>query len=117
MNNLIRKQNNQDRRSNRVRAVVSGSSERPRLAVHISNMHITAQIIDDTSSKTLAYSTTIGQKLTGTMTENAVWVGKDIAARAKKAKVTKVTFDRSFRKYHGRIKALADAARENGLEF
>jgi large subunit ribosomal protein L18 len=80
-------------------------------------MHIHAQIIDDTKSTTLAYVTTVGQKLDGNMTAKAQWVGKEIATNAKKAKIGKVVFDRGARKYHGRIKALADAARENGLEF
>jgi len=106
-----------ERRANRVRATVSGTSERPRLAVNISSLHITAQVIDDTAGKTLAYATTVGQKLTGNMTEKAAIVGTEIAKKAKKAKVTKVAFDRSSRKYHGRVKALADAARAEGLDF
>ncbi|MDB5161313.1 MAG: ribosomal protein [Candidatus Saccharibacteria bacterium] len=117
MSRLVKKKANELRRANRVRATVTGSSERPRLAVHVSNLHVTAQIIDDETGKTLAYATTVGQKLTGTMTEKAVWVGSDIAKKAKKAKVAKVVLDRSSRKYHGRIKALADSAREGGLEF
>ncbi|MBX4188662.1 50S ribosomal protein L18, partial [Candidatus Saccharibacteria bacterium] len=91
--------------------------ERPRLSVNISNLHITAQIIDDSQGKTLAYASTVGQSATGTKTDQAALVGKDLAVKAKKAKVTKVAFDRGSRKYHGRIKALADAARESGLEF
>ena len=117
MNNLKHKKMSAARRANRVRATVVGTTERPRLAVHISNLHITAQVIDDSKSATLAYASTVGKKLTGTMTEKAVAVGKEIATKAKKAKVAKVVLDRSSRKYHGRIKALADAARENGLEF
>ena len=105
------------RRATRVRATVSGTAERPRLAVKVSNLHITAQVIDDTNGKTLAYATTVGQKTTGSMTEKAAWVGSEIAKKAKKVKVNAVAFDRSSRKYHGRIKALADAAREQGLEF
>ena len=117
MNRLSLKQASAFRRANRVRKTVQGSAERPRLAVNVSNLHVTAQVIDDESGKTLAYATTVGQKLSGTMTEKSAAVGKDIATKAKKAKVTKVVFDRSSRKYHGRIKALADAAREAGLEF
>ncbi|HEU5004685.1 MAG TPA: 50S ribosomal protein L18 [Candidatus Saccharimonadales bacterium] len=117
MNNLKHKQMMSERRANRVRAKVSGTSERPRLAVSISNLHVTAQIIDDTTSKTLAYATTVGQKLTGTMTEKAAVIGEQIAKKAAKAKVSKVVLDRSSRKYHGRVKALADAARKSGLEF
>jgi large subunit ribosomal protein L18 len=117
MSRLLSKKNNAERRANRVRATITGTTERPRLAVHISNMHVTAQIINDETGKTLVYSSTIGQKLTGTMTEKALWVGADVAKKAKKAKVGKVAFDRSARKYHGRIKALADSAREGGLDF
>jgi large subunit ribosomal protein L18 len=117
MNRLAHKKKNQARRANRVRTIISGTSERPRLSVNISNMHISVQIIDDTTSKTLAYATTVGQKSTGTMVERAAAIGKEIAEKAKKAKVTKVVYDRGGRKYHGRVKALADAAREGGLEF
>jgi large subunit ribosomal protein L18 len=85
--------------------------------VNVSNAHISAQIIDDSEGKTLAYVTTVGQKQTGTMSEKAAWVGKEIATKAKKARVSRVVFDRGSRLYHGRVKALADSARENGLEF
>ncbi len=104
-------------RKNRVRAKVSGSAERPRLTVTISNLHVSAQIIDDTIGKTLAAATTIGTKTKGTMTEKAAVVGKGIAAKAKKAHITAVVFDRNGRRYAGRLKALADAARNEGLEF
>lgn len=105
------------RRTSRVRAKVFGTAERPRLNIHISNLHIAAQIIDDISGKTLAAATTVGSKQVGNMTAKATWVGQQIAANAKKAKVSKVVMDRGPRLYHGRIKALADAAREAGLEF
>jgi large subunit ribosomal protein L18 len=105
-------------RKNRVRARVIGSEERPRLTVYLSNMHVHAQIIDDSKGTTLASSTTAAAKdVKGSLSEKAAWVGKDIAAKAKKAKVTKVVFDRNGRKYHGRLKALAEAARAGGLEF
>ena len=117
MNRLAHKSQNAARRANRVRTVIKGTPERPRLSVNISNLHITAQIIDDSVGKTLAYASTVGLAATGTKTEQAALVGKDLAAKAKKAKVGKVAFDRGSRKYHGRIKALADAAREGGLEF
>ena len=104
-------------RKNRVRSTVSGTAERPRLTVTISNLHISAQIIDDVAGKTLAATTTVGTKAKGTMTEKAAIVGKDIAAKAKKAKVTAVVFDRNGRRYAGRLKSLADAARKEGLEF
>ena len=110
--------NNLQLRKNRVRARVSGTTERPRLSVYISNLHVHAQIIDDTTGKTLASSTTAATKdAKGNLTEKATWVGDDIAKKAKKAKVTKVVFDRNGRKYHGRLKALAEAARAGGLEF
>ncbi|HEX5447813.1 MAG TPA: 50S ribosomal protein L18 [Candidatus Saccharimonadales bacterium] len=117
MDRLAKKNQNRHRRAGRVRSVVKGTPERPRLSVHISNLHVTSQIIDDSSGKTLAYATTVGQKLNGNKSELAANVGKDIAVKAKKAKVKKVAFDRGGRKYHGRIKALADSARESGLEF
>lgn len=108
---------NKQLRKNRVRSTVSGTTERPRLSVFISNLHVNAQIIDDTTGKTLASATTVGQKTTGTMTEKAAVVGKEIATKAKKAKVKSVAFDRNGRAYAGRLKALADAARQEGLEF
>jgi large subunit ribosomal protein L18 len=117
MNRLTQKTMNAARRANRARKLVVGTSERPRLSVHVSNMHISAQIIDDSNSTTVAYATTVGQKQTGTMSEKAALVGKEIAAKAKKAKVSRVVFDRGAKLYHGRVKILADAARENGLEF
>lgn len=109
---------NRGLRKARVRSVVTGTSARPRLSVHISNRHITAQIIDDTKHKTLAHVSTVHAKPTGkTMTDHAVWVGEEIAAKAKSAKVSTVVFDRGAKLYHGRVKALADAAREKGLKF
>jgi large subunit ribosomal protein L18 len=118
MNNLAQKLHNRMQRKNRIRSVVSGTAERPRLSVRVTNLHVTAQVIDDASSKTLAYATTVGQKTaTGTMTDKAAWVGEQIAKKAKTAKVKTVVFDRGGRAYHGRVKALADAARKEGLEF
>jgi large subunit ribosomal protein L18 len=117
MSRLAHKQATAQRRAYRVAAKIHGTAERPRLAVHVSNLHVSAQLIDDETGKTLAAASTVGKKLEGTMTEKAVTVGKDIAAKAKKAKVKQVVFDRSSRKYHGRVKALADAARAEGMEF
>jgi large subunit ribosomal protein L18 len=118
MNRLVKKQQNQQRRAGRVRAVVSGTPERPRLVVHISNRHIEAQLVDDTKGQTLAHATTVGSKsATGTMSDKAVTVGAEIAKKAKSKKVTKVVLDRHGRLYHGRVKALADSARAAGLEF
>ncbi len=105
------------RRSNRVRARITGTTERPRLSVHISNLHISAQVIDDTKSATLAHATTIGRKLDGNMTTKAAAIGEEIAQKALKAKVNKVVFDKGSKAYHGRVKTLADAARAGGLEF
>lgn len=105
-------------RKNRIRATVKGTSERPRLSVHVSNTNVSAQIIDDSKHHTVAAVTTAHSKAAkGTLSEKAAWVGAEIAAAAKKAKVTQVVFDRSGKQYHGRVKALADAAREKGLEF
>lgn len=118
MADLAHKLKNRAQRKNRIRATVSGTADRPRLSVFISNTNVSAQIINDEEHKTLAAVTTVGAKdAKGTMTEKAAWVGEQIAAKAKTAKVKHVVFDRSGRKYHGRVKALADAAREKGLEF
>jgi large subunit ribosomal protein L18 len=115
MNRLITKNNNAKRRENRVRTALKAVSSRPRLSVDISNRHISAQIIDDKSHTTLVFVTTAGQPAKGNMTERAVWVGKEIAKKSKAKKIAKVTFDRGQKLYHGRIKALADSAREEGL--
>lgn len=104
-------------RKNRTRAKIHGTATRPRLSVYISNLHVTAQIIDDDKKVTLAYATTVGSKMTGTMTEKAANIGKEIAEKAKKTKVKTVVFDRGSRAYAGRMSALADAARKEGLEF
>ena len=104
-------------RSNRTRAKIHGTADRPRLSVNISNMHVTAQIIDDDKGATLAYATTVGTKQKGSKTELAAFVGSEIAKKAKKAKIEKVVFDRGSRLYAGRMKALAEAARKEGLEF
>lgn len=104
-------------RAKRTRAKINGTSERPRLTVSFSNLHIVAQIIDDTKGKTLVYATTVGSKMTGSKTEKAALVGAEIAKKAKAAKIKKVVFDRGSKLYAGRMSALADAARKEGLEF
>ncbi len=105
-------------RKSRIRKVVSGSASRPRLSVYISNLHINAQLIDDEKSETIGFVTTIGAKLVGVnLTQKAQWVGTEIAKVAKAKKIKQVVFDRNGRLYHGRVKALADKAREGGLEF
>jgi large subunit ribosomal protein L18 len=115
---LAHKLANRAQRKGRVRSVVNGTAKRPRLSVYVSNLHVTAQLIDDTSSKTVAYVSTVGQKAAkGSMTDKAAWVGTEIAGKAKTAKVKKVVFDRGGKLYHGRIAALASAARKSGLEF
>ena len=104
-------------RAKRTRAKIHGTSERPRLTVHFSNQNITAQVIDDDKKVTLAYATTVGAKATGSMTEKAEKIGTEIAKKAKTAKVKKVVFDRGAKLYAGRMSALAEAARKEGLEF
>lgn len=118
MGKIMQKLANLRLRRARVRARVAGSEARPRLSVYVSNQHVHAQIINDANGHTLASSTSASTaESKGSLSEKATWVGADIAKKAKKAKITKVVFDRNGRKYHGRLKALADAAREGGLEF
>ncbi|MDB5265089.1 MAG: ribosomal protein [Parcubacteria group bacterium] len=104
-----------DRRHKRVRARISGTAERPRLAVFKSNKFVSAQIINDDAGTTIAASH--GRSFPGSISVQSVAVGKAIAEAAKKAGVTTVLFDRGGYEYGGQIKALADAARENGLTF
>ena len=111
-----------ERRKYRVRKNVFGSPERPRLSVFRSDKHIAAQLIDDYSGKTLAAVSTVkadvrGELKNGGNVAAATKVGTAIAARAKEIGITKVAFDRGGRMYHGRIKALAEAARKGGLKF
>ncbi len=106
----------------RVRAMVSGAAERPRLAVFKSGRHIYAQVIDDGQGSTLAHASSLDAGLRkdgpkGGSREAATRVGTLVAERAKKAGVTKVVFDRGGYRYHGRVKALAEGARSGGLEF
>lgn len=118
MSTLAKKLLNRSLRKGRVRSRVSGTAERPRLTVTISNMHVSAQLIDDVAGKTLAAATTVGAKgVKGSLSEKAAHVGTDIAKKAKKLKIEKVVFDRNGRRYAGRLSALADAARKEGLEF
>ena len=107
-------------RHKRIRKDISGTSERPRLNVFRSNANITAQIIDDEKGLTLVSASTREKELNiknGGNVEAAKLIGAEIAKRAKKAKIEKVVFDRGGYLYHGRVEALAEAARENGLEF
>jgi len=112
------KEQGRQRRHRRVRAKVSGSAQRPRLAVYRSNAHIYAQVIDDATGRTLAAASSGEKQVSGTArAEGPAAVGKLIAERAKAAGVEIVVFDRGGYLYHGRVKALADAAREGGLTF
>lgn len=104
-------------RAKRTRAKIHGTAERPRLTVFISNKHIVAQVVDDDKGATICYATTVGSKLTGTMRDKAAAIGTEIAKAAKAKKVKKVVFDRGAKLYAGRMSALADAARKEGLEF
>ena len=107
-------------RDERVRSKISGTSEVPRLCVFRSNKNISCQIIDDENGVTLVSASSLDKDLNianGGNVEAAKLVGKSIAEKAKKAKIKTVVFDRSGYLYHGRVEALADAARENGLEF
>ncbi|MCY7271898.1 MAG: 50S ribosomal protein L18 [Sphingomonas bacterium] len=110
-----------DRRRQRVRSTLRArSAGKPRLSVHRSGRHIYAQVIDDAAGKTLASASTLDKDLkgkAGATRDGAAEVGKTLAARAKKAGVSSVVFDRGGFLFHGRVKALADAAREGGLEF
>jgi large subunit ribosomal protein L18 len=107
------------RRHKRVRGKVSGSTQRPRLVVFRSNRGITAQLVDDLSGRTLAAASWLELKKTfkGDKSEQATEVGKLLAAAAKKAGIDACVFDRAGYLYHGRVKALAEGAREGGLEF
>ena len=107
------------KRHKRVRAKISGTAERPRLAVYRSNANISAQIIDDTKGVTLVSASTFGQKLDGNggNKEAAREIGKRIAEKAVAAGITEVVFDRGGYLYHGRVSELAEGAREGGLKF
>lgn len=105
------------RRHARVRKTISGTESRPRLNVFRSNKEIYAQVIDDVKGITLASSSSKILKINGGNIDGAKQVGKDIAEKCKKLKIEKVVFDRGGYLYHGRVEALAESARENGLEF
>jgi large subunit ribosomal protein L18 len=117
------KQKRLERRKWSTRSRLTGTAERPRLSVFRSDKHIYAQVIDDLSGKTLVAVASTSAETRGAELKNggniaaAKAIGKAIAERAKAAGITKVAFDRGGRQYHGRVKALADAAREGGLQF
>lgn len=115
---MVKKENRNEMRQvrhERIRKNISGTKDVPRLNVYRSNKNIFASLIDDEHGVTLATSSSL--KMDGNNTEVASKVGKQIAEEAKKLKIKEVVFDRGGYLYHGRVKALADAARENGLEF
>jgi len=118
MSRQSRLQTRRKRRAFRVRNRVRGDTARPRLTVFRSNKHIYAQLIDDSTGRTLCASSSrsVCGKYGGTM-DHAKQVGSDLAEKAKSLSITKVRFDRGPYRYHGRIRALADAVREKGLEF
>lgn len=116
MSQITRKAAARTLRKNRVRSKVNGTAQRPRLTVTISNLHIQAQLIDDTAAKTVLAATTVGTKAAGTLTQKAAIVGQEIGLKAKKAKLKSVVFDRNGRRYAGRLKSLADAVRKEGIE-
>lgn len=105
------------RRHTRVRGKISGTAERPRLNVYRSNKNIYAQLIDDVAGVTLASASSHDAEVSGTKTEQAIKVGELIATRGKAAGLEEVIFDRGGYLYHGRVQALAESARENGLKF
>ncbi len=105
------------RRKNRVRAKISGTAVRPRLAVFRSNANIYAQLIDDVSGKTLCASSDLKMKKEGTKTEMATKVGTDVANKINELKIEAIVFDRGWFAYHGRVKALAEAVRAAWLKF
>ncbi|MCP9484343.1 MAG: 50S ribosomal protein L18 [Gaiellaceae bacterium MAG52_C11] len=108
-----------ERRHRRIRGKVAGTAERPRLAVFRSNKGIFAQLVDDRSGRTIAGASWLGldESFEGTKTEQAAEVGKALAEVARKVGIESVVFDRGGYLYHGRVKALADGAREGGLKF
>ncbi len=109
-----------ERRHRRVRKRVRGTAERPRLAVFRSNRHVTVQVIDDVAGRTLAAASTVESDLRGDATGNreaAARVGRLVGERARAAGIERVVFDRGGNRYHGRVAAVADAAREAGLEL
>lgn len=102
----------------RVRRKLTGTTERPRLAVFFSHRNVTAQVIDDTAGRTLVASSTMKKGVSNLANiASAQTIGKAIAEKAKSANITSVVFDRGGHQYHGKVKALADAAREAGLQF
>ncbi|EGJ50538.1 50S ribosomal protein L18 [Desulfocurvibacter africanus] len=117
----VTKKDQRQRRKIRIRKKISGTAARPRMVVYRSNKHIYVQLVDDDAGKTLLSTSTLVLNKSGEQTkldkETAAKVGKDMAGKAKEKNISTVVFDRNGYLYHGRIKALADGAREGGLEF
>jgi large subunit ribosomal protein L18 len=115
----IKRKTGRERIHARIRKKVSGTAARPRLAVHYSNQHVYAQVIDDVAGRTLAAASTLDKSVENASANVAcaAQVGALVAERAKAANISAVVFDRGGHLYHGKIKALADAAREAGLQF
>lgn len=114
---MLKKVLNRLRRKNKIRAKISGTASIPRLSIFRSNSNIYAQVIDDTTGKTLVASSDLKMKKEGTKTDMAKKVWEDIAKKSKDQKITSVVFDRGWFVYHGRVKALADSARDAWLKF
>ncbi len=116
---LIKRKEVRRRIHARIRRKVAGTADRPRLAVHYSNQHIYAQVIDDEAGRTLVSASTMDKSLekSASNVDCATAIGKLLAERAKEANISAVVFDRGGHLYHGKIKALAEAAREAGLQF
>lgn len=119
MDSTIALKSQRTRRARRTRARIRGTSERPRLSVYRSVKYMSAQLIDDVAQRTLLMVTEqmLGAKIKGTKTERAAAVGQLLAERAKERGIVRVIFDRGSNSYHGRVQALAEAARKSGLEF
>jgi len=118
MNRLAHKRAGLALRKKRIQKRVKGTATKPRMSVFVSNKHIEVQLVDDSSNKTLASVTTESNTtLRGSMSQKAKWVGTEIAKKAKAAKIKSVVLDRNGKLYHGRVKELAEAARQEGLEL
>lgn len=114
----IKTRQNRALRQQRVSRRIRGDATRPRLSIKISSRHVSAQLIDDASRHTLASSSTVGQtKLAPNLMDRAQWVGTDIGRKAKAAKIKSLVFDRGGKRYHGRVAALAEAIRAEGIVF
>jgi len=114
---VANKIHNQKQRKARIKQSLPSDAKLPRLTITVSNKHVSAQLIDDTQSITIASASSVGKKEAGNLTDKATKAGQEIAKSAKSKKIESVVLDRNGRKYHGRVKAFAEAAREGGLKF